>query len=168
MKVLPPAPITTCPLSLPGSPQVNGVLNELKMFLWKAMEKKTKTDSGNILLHMYPHFLSLGHHGCFSGIGLLCTLCSMASDCLQYTPLLVTRQCVVSTSQGSICIRIIGSNSFFSPVLVPAGAIWALYLTRISSKCCWQAWPINLWGVQLQLNLLFLLLHLICWMLDRY
>ena len=102
MKVLPPAPITTCPLSLPGSPQVNGFLYELKMFLWKAMEKKTKTDSGNILLHMYPHFLSLGHHGhgCFSRIGLLCTLCSMASDCLQYTPLLVTRQCVVSTSQG--------------------------------------------------------------------
>ena len=95
MKVLPPAPITTCPLSLPGSPQVNGFLYELKMFLWKAMEKKTKTDSGNILLHMYPHFLSLGHHGCFSGIGLLCTLCSMASDCLQYTPLLVTRQCTV-------------------------------------------------------------------------
>ena len=75
--------------------------------------------------------------------------------------------------EGSICIRIIGSNSFFSPVLVPAAAIWALYLTRISSKCCWQAWPINLWGVQLQLslgveNLLFLLLHLICWMLNRY
>ena len=55
--------------------------------------------------------------------------------------------------EGSICIRIIGSNSFFSPVLVPAAAIWPLYLTRISSKCCWQAWPINLWGVQLQMNL---------------
>ena len=60
--VLPPAPITTCPLSLPDSPaQVNGFHNELKMFLRKAMQKKTKTDSGNILLDMLcflPHFLA--------------------------------------------------------------------------------------------------------------
>ena len=128
---------------------------------------------------LFASFFSTWWWTCLAFLGLLCTLFSMAWDCLYIMYTTTCYQAVCCLHELRLWVlsaaRSLDQTAFSVQFwFQPSATIWALYLTRISSKCCWQAWPINLWGFkpsfQMNLgvgNLLFLFLHLICWMLNR-